>query len=46
MNMEQRAAMLAEILRLEGLIAYAETHGDLEELQCLKERLSSLIEQV
>ena len=46
MNMEQRAAMLAEIHRLEGLIAYAETHGDLEELQRLKERLSSLIEQV
>ena len=46
MNMEQRAAMLAEIHRLEGLIAYAEAHGDFEELQRLKERLSSLIEQV
>lgn len=46
MNMEQRAALLAEIRRLEGLLGYAESHGDLEELERLRKRLSSLVEQV
>ena len=46
MNMEQRAAMLAEIHRLEGLIAYAEAHGDFEESRRLKEILASLVEQI
>lgn len=46
MAMPQQNDYIEQIHRLEGLKAYAETHGDLEELQRLKERLSSLIEQV
>ena len=31
MNMEQRARLMAEIQKLEGLLAYAKAHGDHEE---------------
>ncbi len=46
MNMEQRPALLAEIHRLEGLVSYAESHCDQEEMERLKERLNSLIAQI
>lgn len=41
--MPQRDDYIEQIRRLEGLMAYAEAHGDLEELERIKERLRRLI---
>lgn len=46
MAMPQQDNYIELIHRLEGLMAYAEAHGDLEELERLKERLRRLIEKV
>ena len=46
MAMPQQDNYIEQIHRLEGLIAYAEAHGDWDELERLKERLRSLVEKV
>ena len=46
MALPQRDNYIDAIRRLEGLIAYAEAHGDWEELERLKERLRKLLERV
>ena len=46
MALPQRDNYIEAISRLEGLIAYAEAHGEWEELECLKERLRKLLERV
>ena len=44
--MLQQDNFIEQIRRLEGLMAYAEAHGDWEELERLKERLRRLVEKV
>ena len=46
MALPQRDNYIDAIRRLEGLIAYAEAHGDWDELERLKERLRRLLEMV
>ena len=46
MALPQRDNYIDAIHRLEGLIAYAEAHGDWDELERLKERLRRLVEKV
>lgn len=46
MALPQRDNYIDAIRRLEGLIAYAEAHGEWEELERLKERLRKLLERV
>lgn len=46
MALPQRDNYIDAIQCLEGLIAYAEAHGDLEEIERLKERLRKLLEMV
>ncbi len=46
MALPQRDNYVEQIHRLEGLMAYAEAHGDWEELEWLKERLRRLIEKM
>ena len=46
MALPQRDNYIEVIHRLEGLIAYAEAHGDWDELERLKERLRRLLERV
>ena len=46
MALPQRDNYIDAIRRLEGLIAYAEAHGEWEELERLKERLRRLLEMV
>ena len=46
MALPQRDNYIDSIHRLEGLIAYAEAHGDWDELERLKERLRKLLERV
>ena len=46
MALPQRDNYIEAIRRLEGLIAYAEAHGEWEELERLKERLRKLLERV
>ena len=46
MAMPQQDNFIEQIRRLEGLMAYAEAHGDWEELERLKERLRRLVEKV
>jgi hypothetical protein len=46
MAMPQQDNYIKQIRRLEGLMAYAEAHGDWEELERLKERLRRLVEKV
>ncbi len=46
MALPQRDNYIEQIHRLEGLIAYAEAHGDWDELERLKERLKRLLERV
>lgn len=44
MNMEQRNRQLEQIRRLEGLLAYAIKHNEVEEIERLRTALDSLIE--
>lgn len=46
MAMPQQDDYIDQIHRLEGLMAYAEAHGDWEELERLKKRLRKLVEKV
>lgn len=46
MALPQRDNCIDAIHRLEGLIAYAEAHGDWDELERLKECLRKLLERV
>ena len=46
MALPQRDNYIEQIHRLEGLIAYAEAHGDWDELERLKEGLRRLVERV
>ena len=46
MAMPQQDDYIEQIRRLEGLMAYAESHGDWEELERLRERLRRLVEKV
>ena len=43
MAMPQQDDYIEQIHRLEGLMAYAEAHGDWEELERIKERLRGLL---
>ena len=44
MNMEQRAWYMAEIQKLEGLLAYAVAHGDKEEAERIRGELVRMVE--
>jgi hypothetical protein len=44
MNMEQRARYMAEIQKLEGLLAYAVAHGEKEEAERIRAKLVKMVE--
>ena len=44
MNMEQRAKYVAEIQKLEGLLAYAVAHGEKEEAERISAKLVKMVE--
>ena len=46
MAMQQRDKLIEEIRRIEGLMAYAEAHGDKEQLEDLKARLDRVIKRI
>lgn len=46
MNMEQRARYMAEIQKLEGLLAYAVAHGDKTEEERIRSELVRKVEKL
>ena len=46
MALPQRDNYIEQIQRLEGLMAYAEAHGDWAELERLKEKMRRLVEKL
>lgn len=46
MNMEQRANLMSEIQKLEGLLAYAVQHGEMEEAERLRAKLVRLVDSI
>ena len=46
MNMEQRAQYMAEIQKLDGLLAYAVAHGEKEEAERIRGELVKLVEVI
>jgi hypothetical protein len=46
MNMEQRAQYMAEIQKLEGLLAYAVAHGDKAEEERIRAELVRKVEAI
>ena len=44
MNMEQRAQYMAEIQKLEGLLAYAVAHGEKKEEDRIRAELVKMVE--
>lgn len=44
MNLEQRTALLDRIHKLEGLLAYANAHGDNAEAERIRAELMKLVE--
>ena len=46
MNMEQRSQYVAEIQKLEGLLAYAVAHGEKEEEDCIRAQLVKMVEAI
>ena len=46
MNMEQRSQYMAEIQKLEGLLAYAVAHGEKEEEDCIRAELVRKVEAI
>ena len=44
MNMEQRAQHMAEIQKLEGLLAYAVAHGEKEKAERIRAELVKMVE--
>ena len=46
MNMEQSAQYMAEIQKLEGLLAYAVAHGEKEEENRIRAQLVKMVEAI
>ena len=46
MNMEQRSQYVAEIQKLEGLLAYAVAHGEKEEEDRISAQLVKMVEAI
>ena len=46
MNMEQRGRYMAEIQKLEGLLAYAVAHGDNAEEERIRAELVKMVEAI
>ena len=46
MNMEQRGRYMAEIQKLEGLLAYAVAHGDNAEEERIRAHLVKMVEAI
>lgn len=46
MNMEQRSQYVAEIQKLEGLLAYAVAHGEKEEAERIRGELVKMVEEI
>ena len=46
MALPQRDKYIEELKRIEGLMAYAEAHGDREQLEELKARLDRVIRKI
>ena len=46
MNMEQRAQYMAEIQKLEGLLAYAVAHGEEAEEERIRAQLVKMVEAI
>ena len=46
MNIEQRAQYMAEIQKLEGLLAYAVAHGEKEEEDRIRAQLVKMVEVI
>ena len=46
MNMEQRAQYMAEIQKLEGLLAYAVAHGEKDEEERIRAELVRRVEEL
>ena len=46
MALQQRDKYIEELKRIEGLIAYAEAHGEREQLEELKELLDRVIRRI
>ena len=46
MNMEQRARLYDEIQKLEGLLAYAVAHGEMEEAERIRAELAKMVEML
>ena len=46
MNMEQRSQYMAEIQKLEGLLAYAGAHGEKEEEDRIRAQLVKMVEAI
>ena len=46
MNVEQRSQYMAEIQKLEGLLAYAVAHGEKEEEDRIRAQLVKMVEAI
>ena len=46
MALPQKDKYIEELKRIEGLMAYAEAHGEWEQLEDLKERLDRVIRRI
>ncbi len=46
MNMEQRARYMAEIQKLEGLLAYAVANNDAAEAERIRAELAKMVERL
>ena len=46
MNMEQRARYMEKIQKLEGLLAYAVAHGEMEEAERIRSELVRKVEEL
>ena len=46
MALQQRDKYIEELKRIEGLMAYAEAHGEWEQLEDLKELLDRVIRRI
>jgi hypothetical protein len=46
MNMEQRSQYVAEIQKLEGLLAYAVAHNETEDAERIRAQLVKMVEAI
>lgn len=46
MNMEQRSQYMAEIQKLEGLLAYAVAHNETEDAERIRAELVKMVEAI